>query len=135
MTEHRFDAIVIGGGPAGCAAAISLARQRYRVILLEGERGAARKTCGEFLSATAVRWLEETNVLPRLLQRGAIPIPEWSLATPRRELVGELSPPGLALSRSILDPLLLEACGEEGAIVAEGSRVKSVVWNKKLHDA
>jgi flavin-dependent dehydrogenase len=127
MSEISSDAIVVGGGPAGCAAAIVLARRGHRVTLLEAERGAVRKTCGEYLSSTAVRWIEHAGILPKLHEQGAIPIPEWSLSTARGEWIRRLPSPGLALSRSVLDPLLRDVCREEGVRVLEGARVQSVV--------
>ena len=33
-----YDAVIIGGGPAGLSAAIYLGRAKYRVIVLEKER-------------------------------------------------------------------------------------------------
>ena len=40
MEENKnlYDAVIIGGGPAGLSAAIYLGRAKYRVIVLEKER-------------------------------------------------------------------------------------------------
>ena len=46
-----FDLAIIGGGPAGCSAAIIAARNGARVLLLERTRFPRHKVCGEFVSA------------------------------------------------------------------------------------
>src|SRR2546427_11182480 len=40
---ERFDAVVVGGGPAGSAAALSLAREKFSVLLVERGRAAGAK--------------------------------------------------------------------------------------------
>ena len=57
-----YDALVIGGGPAGSTAAILLARAGWSVALVEKSRFPRRKVCGEFLSATNARLLDELGV-------------------------------------------------------------------------
>jgi len=57
LTES-FDAVVVGAGPAGSAAATVLAGSGRAVLLLEKDGFPRRKVCGEFLSADALPSLD-----------------------------------------------------------------------------
>ena len=50
ITPSTVDHLVIGGGPAGSMVAIRLAAAGRDVVLIERERAAHHKVCGEFLS-------------------------------------------------------------------------------------
>jgi geranylgeranyl reductase family protein len=54
---ERFDAIVIGAGPAGSTTALRLSRAGARVLLLDRERFPRDKPCGGGLTYRAVRQL------------------------------------------------------------------------------
>src|SRR5579872_5695246 len=56
------DALIVGGGPAGSALAIALARAGRSVVLLERETGPHHKVCGEFLSGEAVLHLSALEI-------------------------------------------------------------------------
>ena len=50
MVQERFDAIVVGAGPAGVAAAYTMANQGLKVIVLErGEYPGAKNVMGGVL--------------------------------------------------------------------------------------
>lgn len=60
--EVRYDLAIVGGGPAGCAAAITAARAGKRVALFERLPYPRQRVCGEFISA------ESHDVLALLLE-------------------------------------------------------------------
>ena len=66
MSESRYDAIVIGGGPAGAAAAYWLASAGHRALVVERKRFPREKTCGDGLTPRAVRQLLDMGVADRL---------------------------------------------------------------------
>ena len=49
-----YDLIIVGGGPAGCAAAITAARLGAKVLLIERGHFPRHKVCGEFVSAESL---------------------------------------------------------------------------------
>ena len=64
--QESADVIVIGGGPAGCAAALRLAQQQYHVILLERQCSATpsgdRLRSGEGLIPRTLRELIDLGI-------------------------------------------------------------------------
>ena len=57
-----WDAVVVGGGPAGSAVAIELGRRGMRVALLEKARHPRPKACGEGLLPHGVAALERLGI-------------------------------------------------------------------------
>jgi len=53
----RYDALVVGAGPSGAAAAYWLAERGRRVLVVERKRFPREKTCGDGLTPRAVRQL------------------------------------------------------------------------------
>ncbi|MFD9451758.1 geranylgeranyl reductase family protein [Streptomyces sp. NPDC059985] len=64
--RNPYDAVVVGAGPAGCAAAYHLAVRGRRVLLLEAQRFPRDKVCGDALTQRAVRILAAMGVLDSL---------------------------------------------------------------------
>lgn len=115
------DVIVVGGGPAGSAAATRLARAGAAVVLIERERLPSAKVCGEFLSVEACAEARELGVDPFAL--GAAPIDRVRLRWGRASVESELPFRAASLSRKRLDGALLDAAEAAGARVERGSRV------------
>ncbi|HWU55688.1 MAG TPA: FAD-dependent oxidoreductase, partial [Rhizomicrobium sp.] len=58
----RYDAVIIGAGPAGSAAARLLAQADWSVALVEKAQFPRRKVCGEFISATTMPVLKACGI-------------------------------------------------------------------------
>lgn len=128
----EFDLAVIGGGPAGSAAAITAARLGAKVALLEAGEFPRHKVCGEFVSA------ESLDVLRNLLQ--TTPGAEAALAnTPvidqvrlllaGREVQAPMDPPALSIPRYDLDLLLWQAAQQAGVQTCLGCEVRTIGGN------
>ena len=76
------EVLVLGGGPAGCAASIALARKGRAVTLIERELTPHHKVCGEFLSGEALADLHALGI--DVASLGAVSIDYVRLAAARR---------------------------------------------------
>lgn len=106
--------LIVGAGPAGCAAAITLAQAGARPLVLERERTPADPLCGGFLSWTALPRLARLGVDVAAL--GARPVTALALFAGPIRAASPLPAPAASLSRGVLDAALqaqAEACGAE----------------------
>jgi flavin-dependent dehydrogenase len=121
------DAIVVGAGPAGSAAAAVLASAGRRVLLLEKDRFPRAKVCGEFLSGDALASLERIGARAAVEAAGPERIEEGSIHLPRGPAVAfRLPAPALGISRWRFDDLLAARAREAGAEIRFSARVTSV---------
>ena len=116
--------IALGGGLAGAAFAVELARNGAPVLVLEGTRGPHHKVCGEFLSAEAQGLLAYLGL--ELDALGATSVSRFRLATGGRQAQAPLPFRGAGLSRYRLDQVLLQTAEEAGAIVERGVTVSEM---------
>ena len=66
MESPRYDALVVGAGPAGAAAAFWLAQQGHDVLIVDKKRFPREKTCGDGLTPRAVFQLHEMGLADQL---------------------------------------------------------------------
>lgn len=122
-----YDAVVIGGGLAGCSTAIQLAERGHEVLLAEQETYPRQKLCGEFLSPEAQSSFRRLGVLDEVPAAGASTIRRTYLTAPSGAGTEHALPaPGLGLSRYRLDELLFQRACEAGADGRPGTRVTDV---------
>jgi len=131
------EALIVGGGPAGAAVGILLARSARQVTIVERSAGAHDKVCGEFLSGEAVQYLRSLGI--DLTALGAAPI--FGVRLARRKCIAEceLPFPAMSLSRRKLDEALLGIAAREGVDVRRGVRIETLereqtVWSARVEN-
>jgi flavin-dependent dehydrogenase len=127
VSGGAFEAAVVGGGPAGCGAAITLATLGARVVLLEARKYPHDKLCGEFLSPECAGLLEGLGLTAPLHALDPAPIEVACLSAPDGT-AWETRLPGVAwgLSRRALDAALAERAAALGVDVRPASTVTSI---------
>ena len=118
------DLLIVGGGPAGAAAALEARQHGLAVSIWERDRFPRHKVCGEFLSAESLSALEEE--IPLAAYHPAV-IRRSEFISPRGRVHGfPLPHPAQGLSRRVLDEALWRAARSRGAEVHEGEGVRRV---------
>lgn len=120
------DVAVAGGGPAGAACALALARAGLEVTLIERAVFPRRKICGEYLNGGAVAALDRLGLGPAVRARASA-LRGVRLVPPRAPAVElPFGHGALACDRTVLDALILDAAVEAGVTLVRG-RVEDVL--------
>ncbi len=137
IRTSEFDAIVVGGGPAGSSSAFALARGGARVLVLDRAVFPRAKPCAEYLSPQASRLLQAMGALDAVERAGAAHLAGMLVRAPNGALIrgdfvaahgySAFRDRGLALRRVVLDGILLDCARGAGAEVREGARVADLV--------
>jgi len=110
----RFEApLIIGGGPAGAAAAIALAQEGARPVVVERQRAMGDALCGGFLSWHTLRNLERLGIDVGNL--GGQPIDTVRVFAGARRATARLPAGAVGLSRHRLDMVMLDRARADGA--------------------
>ena len=125
---ERFDAIVVGAGPAGSTAALGLARAGARVLLLDRARFPRDKPCGGGLTYRAVRQLP-VPVDP--VVEDVVDHFELGFRYGRRFERSGQGPLVLMTQRRRLDAHLAAEAAAAGAELRDGTRVTALELGEK----
>lgn len=126
---HTVDLLVVGGGPAGTGAAITAARAGLSVLVCDKAVFPRDKTCGDGLTAGALRHLERLGLDPASVP-GWTPVADVVVRSPsgrtvefplpRRGLFAAVAP------RAALDTALLDLAGHQGAGIRPGAALTAL---------
>lgn len=130
-STHTYDVLVVGGGPAGAAAAYALAMHGHDVLVVERKRFPRDKTCGDALTPRAVHALREMGLAPQLapfhrytglrtLAHGR----QVSLTWPEHRTFPDH---GYVVKRHTLDKLVLDHAASVGVTVRDGTEAVSPI--------
>jgi flavin-dependent dehydrogenase len=129
----EFDAIIVGGGPAGASAAVHLAASGARVLLAERERFPREKLCGEFISPECLGHFARLGVSEEM-SRGGARVSQTVFYAPSGRGVsvpsawfGGQGGDALGLSRAEMDARLLARARDVGVNVFEAAALASLV--------
>jgi geranylgeranyl reductase family protein len=126
---ERFDVAIVGAGPAGSSAAISLMRKGYSVLLADRSLFPREKLCGDFLNPVSWPIFERLGIADKLLESGHEKVTTFRMTSFSGEEVAfgfssqKKHPFGLGFRRFHLDYLLLSQAESEGATVKQGCKV------------
>ncbi|MCC6185036.1 MAG: geranylgeranyl reductase family protein [Microthrixaceae bacterium] len=124
--EEQIDVAVIGAGPAGTAAAITLARAGIDVTVFDKATFPRDKTCGDGLTTLALRQLEQLGLDPADVASW-IDVTDCFVTSPSGVSIHLPLPPAsdgrfaAVTTRLDLDAALVEVARKEGATVVEGA--------------
>jgi len=137
--QSRFDAIIMGAGPAGASAAVLLARAGWSVALVEKQVFPRRKVCGECLAASNLPLLDALGIGPQFAASAGPELRQMAFMYGERSVLAELparcsilpggAPAeawGRALGRETLDTLLLDQARASGVHVLQPWAVQAI---------
>ncbi len=131
------DVIIIGGGPAGCAAALGLNRLGYRVVLCDQAKFPRDKVCGEFISPAADPILKRLGVLDRIEALSPTRLKGVAISSYEGEEVVidypqlpgmDARPTSLSVPRYELDSIFMEQVKQVGVEVREQHKVTEFLF-------
>lgn len=121
---RRPPALILGGGPAGTAAAIALARHGIAATILERTRETGDALCGGFLSWRTLAAVERLGIAPDALNPNVIT--RVRVCVGDRTAEAPLPAPARAVSRARLDTLMLARATALGIGIERGVAIRAL---------
>lgn len=123
--DNGYDIAIVGGGLAGLALSIQVARRGYRVVVFEKEQYPFHKVCGEYISLESWDFLTELGL--DLDAMGVSYIKKLQASSPNGKLLEQALPlGGFGISRYVLDKTLATVARQTGVTIEENARITDI---------
>jgi menaquinone-9 beta-reductase len=124
--DNKYDVAIVGGGLAGLALSIQLARLGHRIIVFEKEQYPFHKVCGEYISLESWNFLNELGVD---LDKMEVPIiTQLQVSAINGKLLKQKLPQGgFGISRYLLDFELVKIARLAGVTIRDNTKVNDIV--------
>lgn len=135
MTDD-YDVVIVGGGLAGCTAAILLGRSGLDVALLEAHRhlDTYKRMCTTSIRSSALPTLQRLGVDKAIADAGGVPAydafhtPYGWLHVPEMD---DCPPHGVNVRRATLDPIMRKAAAEAAGVdLVLGAKVRELTRDR-----
>jgi menaquinone-9 beta-reductase len=121
---RRIAPLILGGGPAGAAAAITLARGGAKPLILERARETGDAICGGFVSWRTLASLDQLGLTDEAI--AGHKITALRLFAGKNQCEAPLPHRAMGVSRRHLDSLLLARAQAEGAGLERGVTIREI---------
>lgn len=130
--NHGYDAIVVGARCAGSPVAMLLARQGYRVLVVDRSSFPSDTVSTLAIHPTGLAALRRWDLLDEVMGSGCPPLGTYSFDFGPFVIAGTPhAHDGISVAcaprRTVLDAILVEAAGRAGAEVRQGFTVEEVL--------
>ncbi|HKW07002.1 MAG TPA: FAD-dependent oxidoreductase, partial [Candidatus Dormibacteraeota bacterium] len=132
--EEKFDAVVVGAGPAGTAAAITMAKAGLQVALLErGAKPGSKNVMGGILynyyleQIVGDAWKQAPLERPIIEERRWLMTPDAAIGIDYKNLRNREHPHSYSVLRARFDPWFAEQAEKAGAMVVPETVVDRLI--------
>ena len=130
-SNFDFDVIIVGGGPAGVSSAISIAKNGFKVVIIDKKKrnDIGEKTCGDAIDKAALmRVKDKIGIELPFENEISDVISKMSIAANDIDTKVSLDAPGYQIKRLEYGQRLLKEASDLGVVIIPNSPVRGIIY-------